>query len=387
MIEVAEICRKYEQEFRSKYKLSPSMNKAFNAIISCRTAKLGGHLYVCDECGHTKISYNSCRDRHCPKCQALAKEKWVEERNKDLLPIQYFHVTFTIPAQLNPLVLQNQKELYSLLFKTSSDTLFKLTKDKKHLGAQIGITSVLHTWGQNLMSHPHVHCIVTGGGLSFDEKKWCPTRKKFFLPVKAISDVFKNKFLYHLKKKYKKGLLEFHGSLESLKSPNNFSKFKDELFNKKWVVSSLPSINSGGNVLTYLGRYVNSVAISNHRIIKFEEGKVTFKWKDYSDHNKIKLMTLEAVEFIRRFLLHILPNRFVKIRHYGLLSNKNKKTKLEICRKLLNVDDQPSETTTEKETWQELMFRLTGKDVNKCPCCEKGKMIIKSEILPSKVVA
>ena len=387
MIEVADIFRKHEQEFRDKYKLSPSMNKAFNAIISCRTTKLGGHVYVCDECGHTKISYNSCRDRHCPKCQALAKEKWVEERNKDLLPIQYFHVTFTIPAELNTLVLQNQKELYSLLFKTSSDTLIELTKDKKHLGAQIGITSVLHTWGQNLMSHPHVHCIVTGGGLSFDEKKWCPTRKNFLLPVLVISDIFKNKFLYHLKKKYKKGILEFHGSLESLKSPNNFYQFKDELFNKDWVVSSIPSINSGANVLKYLGRYINSVAISNQRIIKFEEGKVTFKWKDYSDHNKIKLMTLEAVEFIRRFLLHILPNRFVKIRHYGLLSNKNKKTKLKICRKLLNVDDQPSETTTEKETWQELMFRLTGKDVNKCPCCEKGKMIIKSEILPSKLVA
>lgn len=331
MIEIADIFSKYGGACREKHKLPINTLKAMSAIEFCRTDKLGGHVDKCDECGHIRISYNSCRNRHCPKCQNLNKERWLEERKKELLPIQYFHVVFTLPDELNPLTLRNKKEIYTILFKASSETLLELSEDNKYLGANIGFISILHTWGQNLMDHPHIHSIVTGGGLSLDEKRWISSRKDFFIPVKVISKLFRGKFLYYLKKTYSSNNLKFDGTKKELAEKKDFQKLIDKLYKKEWVVYSEPPFKNATYVLEYLGRYTHKVAISNHRILKIEDGKVTFKWRDYKDNNKNKAMTLDAFEFIRRFLLHILPRSFVKIRHYGTLSNRNRKAKLKKC--------------------------------------------------------
>lgn len=286
-----------------------------NAIESCRTSNLGGHIDVCDSCGHERISYNSCRNRHCPKCQGLAKEQWLLERKRDLLNIGYFHVVFTVPDSLNPLALQNQKIFYSLLFKAASETLAELSRDHKYLGAEIGIISVLHTWGQNLMDHPHVHCIVPGGGLSFDGTRFLRSREKFFIPVKVLSRKYRGKFLAFLKEAFQDGELRFCGKLEPLSGKLKFQSLINALYQKEWVVYCKKPFKSPWHVLRYLGRYTHRVAISNQKIVSLQDGRVTFSWRDYKDENKTKLMTLEASEFIRRFLLHVLPDRFVKIRH------------------------------------------------------------------------
>lgn len=382
MTEVADIFRAYGQTYREKHRLPLYMHKVMNSIESCRTAKLGGHIDVCDNCGHQRISYNSCRNRHCPKCQNLNIEKWIEKRKNELLPVQYYHVVFTIPDDLNNLALRNKRQIYSLLFKASSETLNELARDKKYLGAKIGFISILHTWGQNLMDHPHIHCIVTGGGLSLDENKWIKTKNDFFIPVKVLSSLFKGKFLYYLKREYKENNLDFTGLISTLKSDKNFQSLLNTLYHKDWVVYCKPSFCSPEYVIEYLGRYTNKVAISNHRIVNLADNKVTFKWKDYSGKNKKKNMTVDALEFIRRFLLHVLPNGFVRIRYYGLLGNRYKKTNLELCQEILNVDDIDIKKNTE-ETWQEIYFRLTGKDICACPKCQKGRMILQQTIRPS----
>jgi len=375
MTELADVFNQFGNKYIETYKLAPEQYKVFKAIKSCRTSALGGHVDICDECGHLRISYNSCRNRHCPKCQSLKTEEWINKRENDLLPIQYYHIVFTIPNILNDLVLRNKREMYSLLFKTSSNTLKELAKDPKHLGANIGFISLLHTWGQNLLDHPHIHCIVTGGGLSLDKNKWISSRENFFIHVKVLSSLFRGKFLYHLKQLYQQEKLFFPGKIKYLKDKSNFKKLLDELYNKDWVVFSKPSFKNPKFVIEYLGRYTNKVAISNHRIIKIKGDKVIFKYKDYSDNNKLKVMALNAMEFIRRFLLHVLPKKLVRIRYYGLLSNRYKKDNLKLCRFLLHVFTRKNETPSVKETWQNLLLRLTGKDISICPECRKGKMI------------
>jgi len=328
MIDLQGVFKRYANEYREKHNLPLKVLKTVRAIEKCRTAEMGGHVDECNECGHLRISYDSCRDRHCPKCQTFAKEKWIEARKKELLPIGYFHVVFTIPQELNYITLTNPKVMYSILFKAASETLHELGKDKKYLGALLGFISILHTWGQNLLNHPHVHCIVPSGGLSFDGTKWINSKKKFFIPVRVLSRVFRGKFLFYLKKAYDNNSLKYTSGIEELISKNVFQAFKNKLYEKEWIVYCKAPFKSPANVLEYLGRYTHRVAISNNRILSAEDGEVKFKWRDYRDKEKEKVMTLTANEFIRRFIMHILPSVFNKIRHFGILSNRNKNTKL-----------------------------------------------------------
>lgn len=353
-----------------------------SAIEACRTSLLGGHKERCDnnDCGHLEISYNSCRNRHCPKCQFLRKEKWIEARAEDLLPIQYFHVVFTIPSELNPLVLSNQKVMYNVLFRSVSETLVALSNDPKHLGARIGFIGILHTWGQNLMEHPHIHCIVTGGGLSPEGSRWVSCRKNFFIHVKVLSSLFRGKFLAYLKDSFRSGDLIFPGAIGYLKDPDAFEGFRRQFKHKKWVVYCKPPFNGVEGVLQYLSRYTHRIAISNHRILKLQDGKVSFVWRDYSDGDREKIMTLDAGEFIRRFLLHVLPEKFVKIRHYGLLANRKRKNNIALCRELLGSCKTETKDNDMPLTWQEHLLKISGVDVTKCPVCKKGNMV-KVEVL------
>jgi hypothetical protein len=352
------------------------------AIEVCRTAVLGGHKDQCDNCGHQEISYNSCRNRHCPKCQTLRKERWIEARREDLLPIPYFHLVFTLPSELNPLVSMNRKVLSDLLFRSVSETLTQLAKDPKHLGAEIGGIGILHTWGQNLMDHPHIHCIVTGGGLSSDRSRWVSSRKGFFIPVRVISALFKGKFLDLLKKCFQSDALVFPDRIRHLKQSEDFERFRRPLYRKKWVVYCKPPFDGVQGVLQYLGRYTHRIAISNNRILNIRNGDVSFLWRDYADQNRQKTMTLKADEFIRRFLLHVLPSRFVRIRHFGLLANRKRKNTIALCRKILGDTKTATQQNTRKETWQEQLLRICGIDVTLCPVCQKGKMWMVAPLLP-----
>jgi len=349
MIEAQDIFNQHGTEFLENHTLSPVQGKAFRAIGACRTAALGAHVNACDKCGFEKISYNSCRNRHCPKCQTLTKEQWVEKQNQYLLNTAYFHVVFTLPEILNTVMLQNQEKAYKLFFKAVSETLLELCADKKYLGATPGITAVLHTWGQNLMYHPHIHCIVTGGGLT-KENTWQSSRKKFFLPVKVLSRKFRGKFLSFL---MQAGL-----------------PFDASLHRSEWVVYCKPPFKNASKVIEYIGRYTHRVAISNHRILALKDGKVTFSWRDYRD-NKKKTMTITAIEFIRRFMLHILPSGFRKIRHYGLLASRNKSKKISLCRKLTRTKFKAVICATVVERLQ----KLFGLDFDLCPCCGIGHMV------------
>ena len=378
MSSLQEIIEIHGENYIRDNKLPANVQKALSSIQYCKTASLGGHIYECDKCGETTIAYNSCRNRHCPKCQTYAKELWIYERSKSLLPTHYFHIVFTIPEQLNSLVLFNQKELYSILFTSVSETLLELAKDKKYLGADIGFTSILHTWGQNLMNHPHIHCIVPGGGLSLDKTKWIKSKKKFFIPVKVLSRKFRGKFLYYLNKLYLNNKLTFPKSISELNSRNIFNEFKDSLYKKEWIVYSKAPFSSAEYVLQYLGRYTHRVAISDNRIIKVDENNVSFRWRDYKDNNKQKLMTLKANEFIRRFTMHILPDRFVKIRHYGILGNRNKKLKFKRCLEIFRIKPRDDE----KLSSAELFFKLTGIKIGMCKVCEKGNLIEKGILMP-----
>ena len=356
------------------------MLKVMRAIESCRTAALGGHVDACKACGHIHISYNSCRNRHCPKCQGLSKEKWIKERNKDLLPVPYYHVVFTIPSELNDIVLRNQRELYNILFRAVSETLMTLGKEPKYLGAEIGFISILHTWGQNLMDHPHIHCIVPSGGLSVQTGKWTTGSEKFFMPVKVLSRMFRGKLLYYLKRAYKNEKLKFSGTIFHLGKREVFQQLIDKLYNKEWVVYSKPPFGGPKQVIEYLGRYTHKVAISNDRIIKVSDAGVIFKWRDYKDKNKYKKMTLNGSEFIRRFLLHVLPEGFMKIRHYGLLSNKNRNTKLKECKEQLQV--QSDDMQVEEKSWHDMLFEITGINLSFCPNCKIGQMQPRKTLWP-----
>lgn len=369
MTEVQDVFAAYGRDYRQNHNLPLSHLKAMSAIERCRTAELGGHVDVCDECGAARISYNSCRNRHCPKCQALTKERWIDARKADLLNVGYFHIVFTMPDRLNTIVFQNQRTVYGILFKSVAETLTELAADKKHLGADIGFTSVLHTWGQNLLHHPHIHCIVPGGGLN-NIGKWVSSRKKFFIPVKVLSRKFRGKFLFYLKQAHHDGNLEFFGDDRFLLDDVAFNDFLTPLYLKEWVVYCKPPFKDAACVVEYLGRYTHRVAISNNRIISMSNGIVTFKWRDYKDNNRWKAMNVSAEEFIRRFLIHVLPDRFVKIRHYGLIGNRNKTAKLSLCKRLTRTPlIQRLKLSTE-----ELLLKLTGRDICLCPHCNVGKM-------------
>jgi len=382
-VEVADIFHRYGHDYRNAHPLPKPRLRAMRAIETCRTADLGGHVDECEHCGEKVISYNSCRNRHCPKCQFLKKERWIEARGKDLLPIPYFHVVFTIPDLLNPLVLRNQEALYGILFRSVSETLAELAKTRKHLGAEIGFISILHTWGQNLMDHPHIHTVVTGGGLSSDGRKWKSCKKGFFLPVKVMSKLFRGKFLAYLKQSRAASELVYPGTISNLEQPAAFNALITGLYKNNWVVYCKPPFDGTKGVLEYLGRYTHRIAISNHRIVSMQDDRVSFRWRDYADSNKTKIMTVDANEFIRRFLLHVLPDRFVKIRHYGILGNRCRKAKLDRCRKLLAA---AKEETVEqkKETWQETLLRLCGVDIGRCPACGERAMRTIETIKPAR---
>jgi hypothetical protein len=335
--EVADIIRVAGDSFIEKNRthLAWPQLKVLRAIRDCRTAALGGHLDQCFRCGHQAISYNSCRNRHCPKCQSNARDQWLAKRSQELLDVPYFHIVFTVPHDLSPLMLQNKKLLYALLFQASAETLLEIAADQQHLGGRIGFLSVLHTWGQNLQHHPHVHCVVPSGGIAPDNSRWVHPREGFFLPIRVLSKVFRGKFVAALKRLFRRGDLRFHGSLRGLADPKIFQRFLRRLFRRNWVVYSKRPFGGPAHVLQYLARYTHRVAISNHRLIEFGNSQVTFRWKDYAAGNRQRTMTISADEFLRRFLLHVLPRGFVRIRHFGFLTNRNRATLIPLCRRLL----------------------------------------------------
>ena len=376
-LEVAEVFRQHGDAFLERYGdgLAPEQHRALSDIAACRTAALGGHVEECDRCGHRQIAYNSCRNRHCPKCQATAAAEWMEDREAELLPVEYFHVVFTLPTALDPIVLQNPRVVYGLLFRAAAETLQQIAADPEHLGAEIGFLAVLHTWGQNLQHHPHVHCVVPGGGLSPDGSRWVPCRPGFFLPVRVLSRVFQGKFLALLQGAFDRGKLSFHGSITALADPGEFQRWLAASARTEWVVYAKPPFGGPEQVLKYLARYTHRVAISNSRLTALEGDEVEFLWKDYAHKGKQKTMRLKPVEFIRRFLLHVLPAGFVRIRHYGFLANRVCHEKLARCRELLGVRPTPEPATPEPAAEPE--EAPEGQPVAQlCPCCGQGRMVI-----------
>ena len=331
--------------------------KVLLAIARCRTAALGGHIDECVRCGHrATISYNSCRNRHCPKCQTGARERWIQARSRELLPSPYVHVVFTLPPQLAALALQNKKAIYGLLLRTSAETLLEVARNPRHLGAEIGFFSVLHTWNQKLQLHPHVHCVVPAGGLSLDHTRWIQSRPHFFLPIPVLRRVFRGKFVAALKSAFQRDQLHFSGDLALLAQPKIFASWLRPLFRKDWIVYSKPPFGGPDYVLQYLGRYTHRVAISNHRLISLVDGQVTFRWRDSAHNNEQKLMTLALDEFLRRFLLHLLPKGFVRIRHFGFLANRRRATLLPLCLAVLGtvpsqIEPAPSTTQESDPLW------------------------------------
>jgi hypothetical protein len=317
--------------------------KVLTAIERCRTAALGGHVDQCTRCGHRAISFNSCRNRHCPRCQAQARDRWIEARSRDLLPAPYAHVVFTLPHQLAPLALQNKKLIYDLLFHTSAATLREVAGNPKRLGAEIGFFSVLHTWNQKLQHHPHLHCVVPAGGLAPGRRRWISSQPKFLLPVAVLRKVFRAKFTAALRKAFQAGKLGFHGQLQPLGQPQAFAALLRQTFRKHWVVYCKRPFGGADHVLRYLGGYTHRVAISHHRLLSLQDGQVTFRWRDSAHHNQQRRMTLPIEEFLRRFLLHVLPPGFVRIRHFGILSTRNRSTLLPLCRQLIEADPLPQE--------------------------------------------
>ncbi len=363
-LEVADLVRSAGSAFieRNRAWLRWTHLKVLRAITRCRTAALGGHIDECTRCGHrATISYNSCRNRHCPKCQTGARERWIEARRSELLPSPYVHVVFTLPPQLAPLALQNKKVIYGLLLRASAETLLQVARNPRHLGAEIGFFSVLHTWNQKLQLHPHVHCVVPAGGLSRDHTRWIRSRPRFFLPIQVLRRVFRGKFVAGLKSAFQHGQLHLSADLALLAQPKVFAAWLRPLFRRDWIVYSKPPFGGPEYVLQYLGRYTHRVAISNHRLVSLADGQVTFRWRDSAHHNEQKLMTLSLDEFLRRFLLHLLPKGFVRIRHFGFLANRQRSTLLPLC--LTALSTVSSQTKPETSTAQE------SHPLWRCPKC------------------
>ncbi|MEN6495883.1 MAG: IS91 family transposase [Thermoguttaceae bacterium] len=377
-LEVADIFRGEAASFLADYgpSLSSSQRRVFSEIQACRTAVLGGHVRACDHCGHVEIAYNSCRNRHCPKCQALACAEWLKQREAELLPIPYFHLVFTLPAEIAALALQNKRVLYGILFEAASQTLRQVAANPRHLGAdEIGLLAVLHTWGQNLFHHPHLHCVVSGGGLSPSGTRWIASKTYYFLPVKVLSRVFRNQYRALLEKAFQRGELAFFGELQPLAEPEAFRRFLHTATKREWVVYAKRPFGSPDCVLKYLARYTHRVAISNHRLLGYRDGKVTFRYKDYAHEGQPRTMTLPAAEFIRRFLLHVLPDGFMRIRHYGYLANRHRREKLAICRRLLG-GGAPTESPADQEPPVTASCQQgdAAEGTIRCPVCKTGRM-------------
>ncbi len=375
--EVADILREYIGQYRDAYPLLPEHYKIVHNLLSCRTAELGGHMEKCDHCGTERISYNSCRNRHCPKCQNMPREKWLESRKAELLPVPYYHNVFTLPHDLNPLILSNKRVMLNILFKAVSQTLLEFGQNPKNgLGGKLGFISILHTWDQQLNAHFHLHCLIPGGVLKSDGS-WENTQKSYLFNVKAMSKVFRGKFLDFMTNAYRNKRFVFPGN------PKQFKKLKESLYSKKWVVYIQKPIKRPEYVLEYLGRYTHRVAISNHRIILVDDGKVTFKYKNRKT-NKTVSCTITAVEFIRRFLMHSIPIGFMRIRHFGFLSNCRKSENIQQIRAFLGQSAEPDKDMG--KSIEEMMLTLTGIDITLCPCCKKGKMRVVAE-LPKKTLS
>jgi hypothetical protein len=382
-LEVAQIFRRHGPEYRKNHGLAPAQHQALRDIERCRTARLGGHVDACSRgCGYLAISYNSCRNRHCPKCQSLKQAQWLTARQERLLPVPYFHLVVTLPHELKPLARFNPEPVFHLLFESASRALRQFARDYEGLQAQVGFTAVLHTWDQDLNFHPHLHLVVTGGGLSPDGSRWVAARNSFLLPVRALSKIIRGKFLEALEKAFREGRLK--GPVSCLEDPGQFQRFLRQLRRKKWVVYAKGSFGGSPKAYQYLSRYTHRVAISNHRLVSLAQGKVSFRARDNSRPGHQRLVTITAPEFIRRFLGHVLPPRFVKIRHYGLMAPANARTKLEKARALLTLQapgaiaaPQSLElaTPSETNTWQEMLRALTGRDLTICPNCGQGRII------------
>ncbi|MGH8140654.1 MAG: IS91 family transposase [Steroidobacteraceae bacterium] len=387
-IELADIIRQHGDAYRAQHEssLSSTQRRVMQAIAACRTAALGGHVEACDDCGHQRISYNSCRNRHCPKCQSLARAQWIEDRQAELLPVPYFHVVFTLPEEIAAIAYQNKAVVYNLLFAATADTLRTIAADPKHLGAEIGFFAVLHTWGQTLVHHPHLHCVVPGGGLSADGEHWVSCRPGFFLPVRVLSRFFRRRFLQLLEQAFDRGDLGFFSALEQLHEREAFHRYLEPLRQKEWIVYSKAPFAGPEQVLDYVGRYTHRVAISNNRLVNIEDGHVAFRWKDYRDSDAQKTMTLTAEEFIRRFLLHVLPPGLQRIRYYGFLGNRHREEKLAQCRTLLQVNS----TTPEKAAaeapadYRQRYEALTGVSLQSCPVCRRGRMMLIEQLSPCR---
>lgn len=375
-VELADVIDRYGPAFLQRFgaSLSWQQRRALLDVAACRTAQLGGHLEACDKCDYQRPAYNSCRNRHCPKCQGRARAAWLDARCEDLLPVPYFHVVFTLPQEIGPLALQNPRVVYGLLFGAAADTLLEVAADKRCLGVRIGFLAVLHTWGQTLQHHPHLHCIVPGGGLVADDAGWVPCREGFFLPVRVLARLFRGRFLHRLRTAYHDGHLGLHGRLVSLRDPEAFRCFLDGPARKEWVVYAKRPFGGPEQVLAYLARYTHRVAIANGRILSANDGQVRFHYKDYRDGNRHKTMTLDAVEFLRRFSLHVLPKSFKRIRYFGFLANRVRRASLALCRRFLG-------RATPVQQAPEPVGRQRAEPVGQqraqpvCPQCKRGRMV------------
>ena len=370
--EVADIFNLYGEQYKKEHNLPYSHLKVMQNIHDCRTSALGGHLERCDNCAYERPVYNSCCNRHCPKCQTMAKEKWVEARKKDLLPVPYFHGVFTLPHQLNPLILCNKAVILKILFQATAGTLLQFGKDPEGpLSGEIGFLAILHTWSQNILAHFHLHCVIPGGALSKDGS-FIQVKNGYIFPVKALSVVFRSKFVDLLEKAYDKGKLIFPGNTAIYSNPFIFKGLILSLLQINWVVYAKKPFAGPEQVLDYLGRYTHKVAITNNRILSINDGEVTFSYKDRQNHNESRQMPVPASEFIRRFLLHVLPDGFMRIRAYGFLANRSKRSKLPLCRKALNVE---AVIGAISRSTKEIILEITGEDITLCPKCKKGRML------------
>lgn len=383
-LEVADIFRHAGPTYRRHHAtaLSRGQRRVMSAIERCRTAALGGHVEQCDTCGHLRIAFNSCRNRHCPKCQSLVRAQWLDDRQADLIPVEYFHVVFTLPEAVAAIAYQNKAVVYDLLFQATAETLRTIAADPKHLGAEIGFIAILHTWGQNLLHHPHLHCVVPGGGLSADGERWVSCRPGFFLPVRVLSRLFRRLFLEQLQRAFDAGYLHFYHALEGLQAPTAFARYLAPMRQAEWVVYAKPPFGGPRHVLEYLGRYTHRVAISNNRLTEFADDQVSFRWKDYRHESRPKVMQLAAEEFIRRFLLHVLPSGFQRIRHYGFLANRYRAVKLDRCRQLLAEPAPVIPVSDAPLDYRDRYQLLTGKSLRDCPQCGQGHMVCIETFLP-----
>jgi putative transposase/transposase-like zinc-binding protein len=381
-IEIAEIFRKYARNFLQNYSASPEQIGVLNQIITCRTAAQGGHIDFCDNCGNQQISYNSCRNRHCPKCQTITKERWLDNRNSELLPVPYFHLVFTLPHDLNPIILCNMETLLALLFSSVNQVIKMFAADPQwRLEGEPGFIGVLHTWSQTILDHFHLHCLVPGGVLSHNRTKWISSKDNYLFRTRSLVKAFKNIYIKGLRQLKNDGSLKFPGMTAKYETRSKFNRLIKKIEKKKWSGYAKSSFSGPKKVLEYLGRYTHRVAISSYRIKALENGKVTFTWKDRSEDNTTKEMTLRAEEFIRRFLLHVLPKGFRKIRYFGFLSPRYKSENIKIIRELMNEDPEGYALPID-ESIEAMMLRLTGKDIRKCPKCSRGRLVQIYEFLP-----